>query len=395
MKRRRKHIVFLLNRGLAPATGIKAFADQKNDWVIRHFVLSPQAVENAIAWGADGVFTQLYYPYQVAPILKLNCPLVDVGGGFISPSFYSVRPDEYAIGRAAAEHFIGRGHRSFAFAGREPSTADQPGIQNVPWCEERKQGFEARLNEDGFKLNAQFDVPGLLFPDEPENRETFEQLHRRLVRKLKQLPRPCAVFAAMDIIGANIAGLALELGIRVPQDMAILGVNNYTHICEVSTPTLSSIPLPNWQIGYKAAELMERAMAGGPSGEVIKVAPPPIVVRASSEHAAVQDEFVRAAMHFIGQCNGLQIDVGDVVAEVGLSRRPLERRFRDVLGSTIREEIENAHVHRGKALLAETRMSIAEVAKASGFSDPNRFSVVFRNAVGMPPSKFRDQYRRD
>jgi LacI family transcriptional regulator len=198
------------------------------------------------------------------------------------------------------------------------------------------------------------------------------------------------LFACNDDRGRQVLEACRCGGLRVPEEVAVLGVDNDEVFCELSDPPLSSIALNAESAGYRAAELLDGMIHGRikeprrVTVEAIRVA-----TRRSTEVVAVADNDVAEALQFIRREKGRGLSVADVAAEVAVSRRHLERRFRDTVGRTILEEIQMARIEHAKNLLLETKYPISKVAELSGFGSTGYFVQFFHSRVGKTPRKFR------
>jgi len=180
----------------------------------------------------------------------------------------------------------------------------------------------------------------------------------------------------------------------VPNEIAILGVDNDELLCELTSPPLSSV-FPNApRAGYEAAELLNRIMEGQKIGpKAHRIAPLGVKVRQSTDVLAIDDRVIARALQFIREqaCTGINVD--DLLRAVPLSRRVLEQRFQRLLGRTPREEILNVRLNRAKQFLAETDLSLAQIAERTGFEHVEYLSVVFKRETGVTPSSYRTKLR--
>jgi LacI family transcriptional regulator len=202
--------------------------------------------------------------------------------------------------------------------------------------------------------------------------------------------------ACNDTVGVKITAACQQVGIDIPNQLAVVGVDNEDVLCELANPTLSSVPCNCERMGYEAAKLLDRAMSGrlrGP-GEPIRVPPLPIILRGSTEVLAVDDELVARAVRFIRSNMDLSMNVSDVLRAVPSSRRSLETRFRKMMGRTIHDEIRQVRLEHACHLLRTTDLPIAKVALTSGFNSHQRFHSVFCEHLKMLPSEFRDTKQR-
>ena len=202
-----------------------------------------------------------------------------------------------------------------------------------------------------------------------------------------------AVFCCHDVPACDLIEACANLDLRVPEEVAILGVDNDRFECEMAHPTLSSIALPTREIGRTAAALLDQEMksADGSVGTKPRlISPTHVVARRSTDMHAVSDASVQRALTFLKERSSEDISVNDVAEAAGLSRRQLERRFRDAMGRTVLNEIHRLRVERALKLLAESNMKIDTIAYRVGFSGARQMADVFRKLLGKAPSQFRN-----
>jgi LacI family transcriptional regulator len=283
--------------------------------------------------------------------------------------------DTAAGGRLAARHFLDRGLRRFAYLGRERDLA----------AEGQFEGFRAALPE----------VVRLEVPAEASDSSGWRRLQRPLRRWVAAFKPPIGVLASSDILARHLCNACLRAGLRVPDDVAVVGTGNTTLICDLLEPTLSSLEHGFERIGRRAAELLDALMRRRrPPSEPVLLPPSEIVARRSSDHFAVEDPAVAAALRTIWARSGKPLKVAAILEEVPVGRRTLERRFRRALGRTVHDEIRRAHLERARRLLVESSEPLKTVAARAGFRDPQDFSRVFRSSEGRTPQEYRRDYSR-
>lgn len=360
--------------------GIKNYAVSQ-PWMIRMADPQNTSLETIRRWDPAGIIFQGRLPAEAAEVVGLGRPTVNVSGVLEPQLAPRVGADDAAVGRLGAEHFLERGFRHFAFVG----------YSNYYYSNRREAAFIAALRKAGFRCEVFHEISELAERRAVSDWTSVdEQLHRWLL----SLPRPTALMACNDFQGFELAQACRMAGLRVPEDVAILGVDNDELLCEMSQPALSSIALPSARIGYEAAAMLSRLMRGGSAPRTPELLPPTgVVVRASSDTVALDDAELAAALRFIRERAWDPIGVRDVAARTSLSRRSLERRFTQTLGRTPLQEIRRVRMERAKQLLANTDQPMPQVAQASGFSNAERLSVVFREESGMTPTEYRRQFR--
>ena len=211
-----------------------------------------------------------------------------------------------------------------------------------------------------------------------------------MIAWLRSLPKPCGIFTGTDGWARTVARYAREAGLRIPEDIALVGADNDVLECELISPPLSSVMIPWPEVGRNAAQLVAKALAGHAIAcKRVLVAPTGVCARRSSELLAIDDELVARAVTWIRENADRRVTVTMVARAVGGGRQRLERRFRAVLGRTVQQEVRRAHVELAKRLLSTTRAGLPEIAKKSGFSSAALLNTAFQREVGMPPGRYR------
>jgi len=211
---------------------------------------------------------------------------------------------------------------------------------------------------------------------------------------LRELPHPCGVFTCCDTWARLLAHHARMAGVRVPEDVALIGVDNDLVECQLAAPPLSSVAVPWRGMGERAAELVFKGLSGEEIiGQRVLVEPVDVIIRRSSTTLAIEDDLVARAVAWIEAHAQRRLTVPMVVKAVAASRQRLERRFRSALGRTILEVVRTAHVEVARQLLLTTDLSLAEIAKRSGFTSAPLLSVAFARELGIPPGAFRRRAR--
>jgi LacI family transcriptional regulator len=207
---------------------------------------------------------------------------------------------------------------------------------------------------------------------------------------LLHLPKPCGVFACCDAWARVVARYARTADLRVPEDVSIVGVDNDTFECELTTPPLSSVVVPWQSLGRQAAQLVRMALAGQTIAQRrVVIAPGHVVTRRSSDALAIEDPIVARAVRHIREHASGALTVPSVARAIATSRRRLERRFHAVLGRTVVQEIRRVRVETARGLLSTTRHDLAQIAKLSGFTNAALLNVAFQRELGLPPGAYR------
>jgi LacI family transcriptional regulator len=330
-------------------------------------------------WQGDGIISFIGYRDDLAEfILASGLPAVEISMVRNEIPLPRVEGDSDMIGRLAAEHFLERGFRNFLWA---PMLDD---ILNA----ERYRGFANSLAKAGFTCQ-------LLPPADTRHGDpaTGDWAARRklLIRELKRLPKPLAVFGYNDCVAADIIDACDDAGLLVPEAVAVLGVDNDALICECIPVPLSSVCHDLEGMAYQAAALLDRIMSGRkPPKEVIRVPPKGLVTRRSTDILAIENLQIARALRFVRDhyTNPL-LNVDDIVAATNLSRRLLERAFRHELKRSVNDEIVRLRMDKVKDLLINSEMKVVDISAVCGFSRPNHLFRSFRKLFSMSPKTYR------
>lgn len=329
-------------------------------------------------WQGDGIIARVDSPSIAAALRRTGLPVVDVSAERFASEFPRVSVDNAAVARLAAEHLLAKGFRDFAFFGEA----------QFLWAKQRGVEFRRVLAAAGRSCAVFAEGAG------PGKRPGSDAEIRAMADWLETLPRPLGVFACYDGRAQQVLEACLSRGWEVPDEIAVLGVDNDEVVCDLSTPPLSSVQPNARRTGYEAAAMLARMMRGEKLGSPTRtVEPVAVVERQSTDTIAVADARVAAAVRFIRAHVGEGIDVSDVLAAVPMSRTLLERKFNAALGHSPHREIMQQRIVRAKQLLVESEVSIAIVAEQAGFGDASYLSVAFRRETGESPYAFRSRQR--
>ncbi|MDM4762033.1 DNA-binding transcriptional regulator [Galbitalea sp. SE-J8] len=321
-------------------------------------------------WHGDGVIARIENQLTARQVRRLGLPVVDVSAAGLAPEFPIVETDDDAMARLAVQHFAERGIRTFAFVGES----------RFAWSTKRRNGFRAHAAARGAQ------------PHEFLLRATgTAAVNRRdLVEWLRELPKPVGVLASYDIHGQEVLEACKIAAIQVPEEVAVLGVDNDELLCTLTSPPMSSIQPDTARTGRMAAELLDEMMAGrGRAPMLHLVEPLGVVTRESSDLLAVDDVDVARALRFIRENAHRPIPVGEVARHAGLARRTLDYRFAATLGRTAHDEIARVRMERVADLLLHTDWTLPRVAEHLGFAHAEYMGIAFRRRFGVPPGEFR------
>lgn len=324
------------------------------------------------AWRGDGIIARIENDKIASTVKKTGLPTIDTSAARLLPDLPYVETDDIAIARLAAEHLGEIGYRHFAFCGD----------LRFRWSVNRRIAFEREVVDRGHSVDV-FELPASL------GRGGVGAENERLGRWLASLPKPVAIFACYDILGRRVIEVCHDLAIDVPEQVAVLGVDDDDLLCRLSTPALSSIIPDSRGAGRLAAELLDSVMAGKKvPGEHLLV-PRGIAVRQSTDVVSVDDPIVTAAARFIRENISRGIKVEDVAAATQVSRRMLEQRFARSWVRTPHEEIVRAQFRLVEDLLQNTELKLAAIARRCGFKHPEYMTAAFTKRYGQSPSEWR------
>ncbi len=363
--------------------GIADYAETVGRWSLH---VDPEATGSYSAdwlknWRGDGILAYVESRATARRLRASGIPTVEVFGHDLDLKLPQVGNDDEAIGRLAAEHLMSCRFRHFAFCG----------YQTERWSERRRAGFEWAITRMGFEVRHFFSA---------RREATLAEVQRdreRLQDWLAALPKPVAIMACSDRHGHRILDAFRRLKVVVPEEAAVLGVDNDEETCRLADPPLSSVKDDARKIGFEAARLLDRLMAG-PSREAgslpLLIPPLGIAVRRSTDVTAVDDPMIASAMRCIREqaCAGLQ--VADLLKRFHVSRSVLYRRFHDTLNRSPREEIRRVQLERTKRLLDESDFTLERIAELGGFQHSEYLSVAFKRELGLTPGEYRRQMRQ-
>lgn len=332
--------------------------------------------------GVSGIAAQSLSRRDAELVASMNVPVVlrepppemlEPGHPLASSPY--VKVDSYGVGVMAANYYLARGYKSFAYVGE---------TLGMYWSADRRRGFEDTLKKAGFECTA-YDRFS------KRERRSWNAERPRMIRFLRELPKPTAIFAAMDERARLILDVCAEIGIGVPEEIAVLGVDDDTILCESSVPTLSSIRMGCFRRGQKAAEILDDLMHGRPVQQTnVVMEPLSVVTRESTGYDAMRNSVIARALQFIhSEACRRRIGVADVVQASGGSRRYVEQRFRKHLNASVRDVILRTKIERAQSLLEESNLSIGEIAEQCGNMNESHLAVLFKKATGLSMRDYR------
>lgn len=281
--------------------------------------------------------------------------------------------DHMAEGRTAADYFIERGYRRFAYVGTpEP----------IAWSEARRRGFTSALAKKGFRC--------AVYPQPPTDAKAdFMHEAKRLVKWLSRLPPGTALFAVHDERAQQIVSLADRAGLSIPERIAVLGVDDDELLCTTASPTLSSIPVNAAETGYRFAKALDDLLHGRPHVPVIRTCHTRVITRQSTDISRIEDPFVARAVDYMRQHLGDSVGGEMLAAAAHCSLRTLQMRMLAALGRTPKEQFAFLRRTEAVALLANTAMSVDQIARACGFCGSSHLGLHLKRHLGIKPLDVR------
>jgi LacI family transcriptional regulator len=371
-----RHVALLIETSNAYArallTGVRRYVEAWTGWSMYLGEHSRHETDFSWldGWRGDGVLARIENAATADLVRRLDLPTVDLSAARLIPALPGVETNDDTIARWAVEHFEQRGLRHFAFCGDE----------RFAWALKRGAWFAEHVRQRGLTAHE--------FQLMPSGRRAADRA--RLAEWLRDLPKPVGVLACYDIAGQEVLEACTIAGLRVPDEVAVVGVDNDELIGTLTSPPLSSIEPDAVRMGQLAAQLLDEMMDGAKVEPGLRLIDPTrIVTRQSSDILAVDDALVVRALRFIRDHADRNIKVDAVLREVGLSRRALDHRFERLLGRSVHAEIIRVRMCRVAELLSSTDWTLHRIADRLGFSHSEYMSVAFKKYTGTSPGAYR------
>jgi LacI family transcriptional regulator len=376
-----RHVALLIGTSGAYARlllrGIARYNRERGLWVTYHW---PHGLHEVLpkwlkGWRGHGVIARVGTRKLAKGLGRLGVPIVNLRSAILDVSYPRVGSDNVAVAHLGAEHLLDLGLKHFAFC-------------NTPrgfhlGHDARADAFAEVVGRAGCRCHtyAAVSVPG---------RDTWAKEQRHLSRWLRSLPKPVGIMACNDEKGVEVLTACRQAGVRIPDEVAVLGVDNDEALCDLSLPPMTSIDVNAEQIGYESAALLDRMMSGEPGpADAVSVPPRGVVARPSTNTLFSGDAEVDRAVAFIRENAARRLLVSDITNHVSVSRALLEPRFKRGVGRTIHQEIQRVRLNRAKALLVGSALPIKQVAAAAGFASVPYLTRVFHRATGETPAEYR------
>ncbi|MEN9842145.1 MAG: hypothetical protein RL376_1945 [Verrucomicrobiota bacterium] len=362
-------------------TGIHRYSQKHGPW---HLFFDPRdqadAVHLAPDWDGDGIIARITHGEIARQLSLRQTPLINVSAiHYKGPQFPRVSNDVEGVARLAVDYFRQRGFRAFAYLS----------LRGLECVSRQRDAFVAAVEQTGGGSVAVHGIsvmPGFHAPDWTLNLE-------KLGTWLLTLPKPVALFTWSG--GREVIYACQKVGLRVPQDVALLSGSDDELVCSLSPVPISGVKADSERIGYEAATQLDALLGGDSRTEsTTLIAPLSVITRQSTDTLAINDEKMRSAFHYIHNNLTKPMRISELARSVGLSRSGLERRFRTLVGCAPADYVARNRLERVKALLGETSHSIATVAERTGFSSPEYMTSVFRRRMRVSPLQYRRALRK-
>jgi LacI family transcriptional regulator len=360
--------------------GVHAFIREHGQWVTylpEQEKGDSRAVPLKTAWQGDGIIARIDNRLLARQLgLRHGTPVIDVCSNRFLPGAPCIETDDQAIAKLAAQHFLERNFKNFAYCGDD----------RFHWAIQRGVSFIRFISDAGCDCHA--------YRADARKRRTAEQEEKHLAEWIRELPKPIGIMASHDFRGWQLLEACRLAGAMVPDEVAVIGVDNDELLCDLSDPPLTSISPDAFRTGYLAAEAMERWIDGEALQEDIAIKPSGVVTRKSTDVFAVAEPNVSHAVRLIREraCRGIR--VSDVLKAVPISRTVLDLEFKKLLGHSAHEEIGRVQFQRVIELLTETTLPLVTIAQRAGFRHAEYLTYAFKQRFGVPPSKYREMHRK-
>ena len=340
--------------------------------------------------GCKGVIANIPTASQAQQLLEIGMPIIAYSSLQSMGNIPFISSDSQQLAKVAFEYLLGKQFKHFGFFG----------LTEARWTDDRLKHFSDFVTQSGHDLHVFRGQPIHVANNLPSYAKlwtdtTMKRGQQELIQWLEELPKPIAILVSCDILGCHLSHLVQETGLSIPDDIAILGIDNNEALCNICIPRLSSIAMNLNKAGYDAAELMYQIISGKAQleGQHIKIQPMQVKERASTDIFAISDPDVVKALKYIRMHNHEPMQVDEIAAHVCISKRSLQMKFHQVLGASIHDEIIHAHFLTARNLLLETDLPIDKIAIRSGFHYSSNMRRAFQDITGMLPHKYRQAHR--
>ncbi|WJH34931.1 DNA-binding transcriptional regulator [Paenibacillus sp. CC-CFT747] len=378
----KRHVALLIEtsneyaRGLL--RGIRSYIGEHHSWSLYlHEHSRGQGVMPwATNWQGDGIIARIENEAVAEYVRQTAVPTVDLSSHRLLPELPCLETDDLAIARMAFSHLQERGFKQFAFCG-DP---------RFPWSVHRREHFIQEAQHAGYPCHVY----------EVEAQEGWNKEHQAMISWIRELPKPVGILVSYDMLGQKLLDVCRQARVFVPDQAAVISVDNDELLCSLSAPPLSSIIPDTLATGYQAAALLDRMMKGEPHQPGITSIPPlDVALRVSTDVIAVKDPLVADTVRLIRSHLYENISMEKLLSELPASRRALETRFQRALGRTPHRMLLEMRIKLIKQFLTDTELTLPSIAERIGFKHAEYMSVLFKRETGMTPNDYRKKVQGD
>jgi LacI family transcriptional regulator len=375
-----KHVAVLVETshayGRRLLQGICKFQQQHGKWLtfFKPARLGDAPMPWLKQWKGDGILVRIETPEMAEFMRAVDVPVINLRSEHYAPEIPFLGVNETEVAEMAAEHLIERGIKQFAFVS-EPSNSME--------FNKRRSSFIDKVTTLGFPVE-EFAINLSV-----TNYLCVLKERQRLADWLRDQPRPLGVFSMNDLVGLRVLDACRLAGLDVPEDVAVLGVDNDECMCNLSIPPLSSIDIQGEHAGYAAAAWLDAMMKGKTVPPPVAIKPRHVVTRHSTDILFANDPLVGKALQLIGNCAHLDWCSDHIFSQLKVSKVMLNSRFKNAIGRTVHEQIRRVRIQKAMERITNTSDPLKSVAALCGFQTVQYFTRVFREMTGETPAAFR------
>ncbi|MGB8226784.1 MAG: substrate-binding domain-containing protein [Sedimentisphaerales bacterium] len=370
--------------------GITDYIRDKGHWQL---IVWPESSKESLLFlkqrGCKGAFVSTQTTTKAKELLQIDIPIIALSTLQNVSDLPYITANSESVAGMAGEYFLKKKFKNFAFFG----------LTQAKWSLDRMEFFSRYLAEEGYEVRKYEEQIPIISDFVPFTTQwiniTLNTGQQKLIEWLGHLPKPVAILASCDLFACHLINIANEAKFNVPDEVAILGVNDDRALCNICDPPLSSVALNFKKAGYESAKLLDKIISGQQTmaGQCIEIQPTHIENRGSTDIFAIDDPEIIQVLKYIKQNSNKPLQVDEIASHVYISKRSLQLRFRKAMGRSIHDQIVQAHFDIAKALLIETNLPIDEIAGRSGFLYTYNMRRAFKQTTGMLPQKYRQQQR--
>ena len=365
--------------------GINSYASDQDDWLLYYHesTLEFDLAEWIQHWQGDGIIARISTMKDANLLAESGIPTIDLLGEIRHPAICSIEPDHDEIARMALNLFLQAGFLHIAFCG-------YPGIH---FSDHRAKCFTTAAEAEQLKVY-HYQPPLSSAHTIPQREQWRPQREQDIANWIKKLPKPVAIFACNDVRALDISTACYMVGLKVPEDVSILGVDNEALICNMTKSPLSSIEPDTIRQGWIGAHTLHTLLSGKQpdiknQSPIIPIPPIQVVERSSTDLICFESPCVSEALRYLRKHNHQNIGSQQIAEAVGVSTSHLNRLFKEATGRTINAERQRLRLIRIRHLLTHSQLTLNEIATENGFTSAASLSKFFKIHEGISPGEFR------